>query len=66
MIKFSILIQGEDDISGEITIRPGKNKKYEHTGIRVELIGHIGIKDIIIIIIYYNNIKSFIFNRVTL
>ena len=36
------VIQGDDDISGEVEVKLNKSKKLEHTGIRIELIGHIG------------------------
>ena len=35
------LFTGDDDISGTVTVSIGKSKKFEHTGIRVELIGKI-------------------------
>jgi vacuolar protein sorting-associated protein 26 len=41
----SHLIKGEDDISGVVEVRMNKNKKIEHLGIRIELIGRIGIFD---------------------
>lgn len=37
------LYTGDDDLSGTVYIKLGKNKKFEHTGIRVELIGHVEI-----------------------
>jgi len=40
------LFQGEDDISGKCEISIGNSKKFEHTGIRVELIGKIGKKSV--------------------
>lgn len=33
---------GEDDISGSIVVKLEDTKKFEHLGIRVELIGHLG------------------------
>lgn len=33
---------GEDDISGTVTVKLEGTKKFEHLGIRVELIGHLG------------------------
>jgi hypothetical protein len=32
----------DDDISGTVTVKLDNNKKFEHLGIRVELIGHLG------------------------
>lgn len=37
------LYVGDDDVSGTVSIKLGKNKKFEHTGIRIELIGHVEI-----------------------
>lgn len=37
------LYTGDDDLNGTIFIKMGKNKKFEHTGIRVELIGHVEV-----------------------
>jgi vacuolar protein sorting-associated protein 26 len=33
---------GQDDISGNIVVKLESGKKFEHLGIRVELIGHLG------------------------
>lgn len=34
---------GDDDLSGTVNINLNKLKKFEHLGIKVELIGHIEI-----------------------
>lgn len=41
-INYSIFFKGDDDLTGIIEIKMNKIKKFEHTGIRVELVGHIG------------------------
>lgn len=35
-----------EDITGKVTVKPLKDKRLDHQGIRIELIGHIGIQDI--------------------
>ncbi|CAK82895.1 unnamed protein product (macronuclear) [Paramecium tetraurelia] len=37
------IYQGDDDISGVVDLKMNKNKKIEHLGIRIELIGRIEI-----------------------
>lgn len=32
-----------EDISGKVIVKPTKGKKLDHQGIRIELLGHIGI-----------------------
>lgn len=34
---------GEDDISGTVIVKVENGKKFDHLGIRVELIGHLGM-----------------------
>lgn len=34
---------GDDDLSGTIEIKLNKTKKFEHTGIRIDLIGHVEV-----------------------
>ena len=43
IVYIFITYQGDDDLSGAINIKLGKNKKIEHIGIIVELVGHVGI-----------------------
>jgi hypothetical protein len=31
-----------EDISGKVIVKPSKDKRLDHQGIRIELIGHIG------------------------
>lgn len=38
-----IYIKGDDDISGVVDVKMNKMKKIEHLGIRIELIGRIGM-----------------------
>jgi hypothetical protein len=33
---------GDDDISGTVIVKLEDTKKFEHLGLRVELIGHLG------------------------
>lgn len=36
--------KGDDDLTGIVEIKMNKIKKFEHTGVRIELVGHIGKK----------------------
>lgn len=40
-IKLPIYV-GDDDISGSVTVKLQDTKKFEHLGIKIELIGHLG------------------------
>jgi hypothetical protein len=33
---------GEDDISGVVAVQLSDCKKFEHLGVKIELIGHLG------------------------
>jgi len=40
---FNKLLKVNEDISGKVIVKPLKDKKLEHQGIRIELIGHIEV-----------------------
>lgn len=34
---------GQDDISGVVTVEVKDTRKFEHLGLRIDLVGHLGI-----------------------
>jgi len=43
-LRYSSLLhfKNNEDIAGKVIVKPLKDKRLEHQGIRIELIGHIG------------------------
>lgn len=44
-VKLPIYV-GEDDISGVVAVQLQDTKKFEHLGVKIELIGHLGYEDV--------------------